>query len=274
MSASAQQKIEKTRPHDPHDGAPPLPSPAHNLRSHVIDLLQMQPGLVVTFGYLLLTAVGITYDVLYYGIFRIPILNFSEPSDFILAGFRQPILFLFVVLSVLMLRRLIFKDRKWREKSPRYRELAENMERSRWYSNWVMYPFFICVYFWSITAIYARYTASQVIAGEGRVVRVELSGDSADERRREPTELLIGTNSKFVFLYEPTPHGNRSDLKLRSLYAPTHANGNVRIVPIGNIVRMTLDPAISDASVPPSTGRPPAEPHSAAVQPQRGGADR
>ena len=80
----------------------------------VIGFLQLHPGLVVTFGYLLLTAVGITYDVLFYELFRIPILNFSEPGDFLLAGFRQPVLILLFLLSNVALWRLILKDRKMR----------------------------------------------------------------------------------------------------------------------------------------------------------------
>lgn len=97
-----------------------------------MDFLQQYPGLAATTGYLLLTAIGIIYEVQYYRLFGIPILNFSEPSDFLMSGIRRPVLLLLFVLSVRVLWSVILIDVTCRQKSLPYRRLAERMEKSRW----------------------------------------------------------------------------------------------------------------------------------------------
>lgn len=156
MSTSSQQQIETMQPVEQGEEGSGYPTPPRDFTSFAIGLMHGHPGLIVTMGYLLLTAVGITYEYLFYNLFYIPILNLSEPGDFLLAGFQEPVLLLFVILSVLALRRLITRDRKWRQRSVRYRSVAEKMERRWFFSSWVLYPLFIFIYFLSITMSYAE----------------------------------------------------------------------------------------------------------------------
>ncbi len=181
-------------------------------------------GLMVSAGYLLLTAVGITYDYLFFELFHIPILNFSQPSDFLLAGFRQPVLFILFVFSIVAVWRIVVKDRKWRERSSKYRHLAVRMEEKAWFSTWILYPLVACAYFFSTTAMYAKYTASEILMGRGKQITVELNANYTDTAHKDhdTVTLLLGSNTSFVFLYSPK-------------------EGQVKVLPIASIARITFD---------------------------------
>ncbi len=201
--------------------------------------LQHHPGLFVTIGYLFLTAIGIIYDVLFFDIFHVPILNFSQPSDFVLAGFRQPVLFVLFFVSVLMVWRIILKDRKWRAKSVKYRKAMERVETKMWFSTWLIYPAFVCTYFFCTTEVFAKYNASNLMLGKGRAISIELNATLTDPnpKLKEVTSLLLGSNSSYIFLFSPK-------------------DGRVRIIPIQSIARMQMEPesrASLDSGAIPST---------------------
>ena len=204
--------------------------------------LQRHPGLFVSIGYLFLTSIGIIYEVLFFDLFHVPILNFSQPTDFILAGFRQPVLFLLFTLSVALAWRIVVKDRQWRVKSEKYRAVMEKLETKMWFSPWILYPTFACVYFFNTTAVYAKYTASNFMLGKGRAISVELNSTltDPDPKLKEATSLLLGSNSSYIFLFSPK-------------------DGRVRIIPVQSIARMQMEPesraSLDTESLPPSDGK-------------------
>ncbi len=199
--------------------------------------LQQHPGMVATFGYLVLTAVGIGYDVLLYRLFGIPILIFSEPNDFLLAGFRQPIILLLFLFSIVALFRVIRVDKKLRLKSDSYKRLADMMERKTVYSNWVMYLSTIVVYFFSLSSFDAKYTSDNIRRGNGPTVEIQLNSNSGNFGANQEVGCLIGSNSKYVFLYN-------------------FKESPGRILPVANIVRTTVHSATAASDVKPIVAQP------------------
>ena len=59
-------------------------------------------GTAFTLGYLALIAVGMFHNVLLYLRFRINILDFAEPSDFLLAPFRDPLVAVATVVLIVL----------------------------------------------------------------------------------------------------------------------------------------------------------------------------
>jgi len=175
------------------------------LRSNVSKWYSENPGVMATFGYLYLTTVGVVFYAIYYSLFGIHILDFAEPADFILAGVREPVLFVFSIVSLLSLRRLIRADRKWRRKSMKYRRVAERLEGHRFYSNWLIYPLVIIGYFVMFVTLYAEQKVTTVLEGKGNKVVIDLNQAIANSNTlgQDGSLVLIGTNSKFLFLYAP-----------------------------------------------------------------------
>lgn len=57
--------------------------------------LLRNPAIAVTLAYLLLTTVGVTFSYIHYRSFGISIFDYWQPSDLVLAGFREPASFLY-----------------------------------------------------------------------------------------------------------------------------------------------------------------------------------
>lgn len=129
------------------ENAPAKPHP----RALVTEMLWQNPGVVATLGYLYLTVIGIAFTVFFFLEFGVPIAAYSEPTDYVVAGLREPLLFVYSVASIVFLKRLMRRDRKMRERSNSYRRLAERMEASRLYNQWVVATAVVVAYFASAT---------------------------------------------------------------------------------------------------------------------------
>lgn len=127
------------------------------------------------------------------------------------------------------------------------------MERQKWYSNWVLYPLTICVYFAATTTLYAKSAAAHIRAGEGKAVVVELTTDPASTKHHEraSAQLLLGANSKFLFLY-------------------TLEKETVQVIPIAGISRITMEPTAKGVPVREEFGNLPSTAISKTAHPQRG----
>jgi len=75
--------------------AAPLVAPAAD---PVKRYLLRNPAVAVTLAYLLLTAIGVTFSFLHYQRFGISIFDYWQPSDLVLAGFREPASFFYAAV--------------------------------------------------------------------------------------------------------------------------------------------------------------------------------
>ena len=174
------------------------------------------------FVFIVLTMVGASYELFLYLQFRVNILQFAEPLDYLFAAVRQPVVLVFTVLPVVLLWLLAHSDRWVGRQIPAYGRWTErNRERlqPRRLQPFI-YTVFVVVYFALFTIKYAEFVASRLRAGKGRPVRVELApADSS--RTRYVGGTLLGTTAKFVFVY-------------------THADSGTHAIPIESIIEMQV----------------------------------
>ncbi len=198
-------------------------------------------GTGITVGYLILIAIGMFHSALGYRHFGINILDYAEASDFLLAPFHDPVVFLVTVIPIVLAwvymvtferfadrqvakRKAEGKPKRWWESSD------ETNERFR---SWRPFMRLGLGVFWLFvsTSIYQQGLAFGTMRGEGTRVELELT----DGRMMVGTEArplsLIGTTGRYVFVF-------RSDV-WRTEVIPTE---NVkRLIPLGTLPKRTRD---------------------------------
>lgn len=199
------------------ESASPAPaSPSLVLRG--LGVLQREPILFVTLTYVLISFIGIWANYWFYRRFDLPILEYMQGSDYLVAGLREPA-YLGLFGAALLFAWLVTWPERWRRRHP---ERAEALRRrwwgrvflpgkSLWWTWGSMAPETGLVFgtFWvMIWLLYALVLgkANAIHAGEGQPLRLTLAGATqplAGEAR------LLGTSSAFVFLY--WPDGTRAE---------------------------------------------------------------
>jgi hypothetical protein len=173
---------------------PELSSP----RSAWAGLVREHPGLLLTAGYLLLTIVGLSYELWFFRYFRINILEYVETSDFLLAALRTPLVIVLALLP-LPLVWLFTRFNEWlRRRFPRYASWDDHVGKTSAARGGV-WTFFVLIYATFFIQIYAERVTNRIKAGHGREVQAELTSGVPFPSRT----LLLGTTSKFIFLYLP-----------------------------------------------------------------------
>lgn len=206
-------------------------------------VLRREPVLFVTLGYLFVSFIGLWANYWFYGRFGIPVLEYMQASDFLVAGVRQPGYALVLAGAVLLALLVSWPERYRRARPDRVAAL-----RQRWWGRVLFHnpagrflrmapetglvfgSFWILI--WALFA-YVQGQADDVGRGGGHGVRVTLAGGRApmagDTR-------LLGTTAGFVFLYWP------SDRRAEA-------------VPVESIARIET---LRDAVPPPAVVAPPA----------------
>lgn len=217
---------------DPHE-AISAAQVVQPVRDALLKLLRKDPALSFTFGYLFLTTVGIAYECWFFHYFGVNVLEYADFSDFLLAAVREPVVILLSVVSAAVILTLQEINYRARLRFPGYDRLNRRLNRNPWtrtgfanlsLSPRVMIIATILVYFGGVfTPLYAVYRVDRIKAGHTRPVTVRLS-DSGGAGANQPgtrTLPIIGTTSRFVFLY---------DAKARQ----------TRIIPVDNIAEITV----------------------------------
>ena len=190
--------------------AAPAPEP-DSLVARGVRVLRREPVLFVTLGYLFVSFIGLWANYWFYGRFGIPVLEYMQASDFLVAGVRQPG-YALVLAGAVLLALLI----SWPERYRRARPERVAALRQRWWGRVLFHnaagrflrmapetglvfgSFWILI--WALFA-YVQGQADDVGRGGGHGVRVTLAGARApmagDTR-------LLGTTAGFVFLYWPS----------------------------------------------------------------------
>lgn len=161
-------------------------------------------GLLLTVSYLFLGALGMLHEALVFSMFRINILDFAEPSDFLVAALRDPLIVvvsLVAVPVVALYYRFIVRanarpgrQRWWRGTEAQRRFVA------RHYTALFLGTTFLYALVFSL--FYAVHVAKQLRAGEGRRLHVELVADPGHFQRDSSALLMLGATQKYLFLYD------------------------------------------------------------------------
>lgn len=189
-----------------------LPPPSRSLVREAARVLRGDPALLATVGYIALSLVGLWCSYWYYGRFGLPILEYLQASDFLVAGLRDPAYFL-VLAGALLVVWLINWPERWRERNP---QRIEALATRRWgrfllylvprrrsffglhYETGLLLALIWCA-MWMLTA-YVTDKANRIRAGGGTEVRVTLAGAAAP---LPESARLLGTTSGFVLLWWP-----------------------------------------------------------------------
>ncbi|HLP24751.1 MAG TPA: hypothetical protein VK477_03665 [Acidobacteriota bacterium] len=173
--------------------------------------LRDNPGLVLSAVYLLLSAVGLLYQFLFFRRFKLNVLEFSDAADFLMVVVREPLTIAMASLGLFFywgymwssLRVAEWCYRRW----PRWRKdpvkLAASREKAR-----KMVPsaqaMFILTYAVLFTLLYSTWQARRARAGDFPRVTVQFKADAVAAAQAAPFEAtLLGTTSRFVLLYRP-----------------------------------------------------------------------
>ena len=196
-------------------------------------------GLSLTLGYLFLTALGMFHRALVFYMFRINVFDYAEPSDFLLAALRDPLIILACVAPIPLVS-LYFRLSYWVQKRTKKTNWLFGGEKHRALVNRYRQPLFVfTAVLWALAASlhYANSVARDLRDGHGRPVRVDLIATSPSASMDTTPQLLLGTTQKYVFLYD-------AQKQLTS------------IIPVSNVARIRIDrrkalPASASTTVPP-----------------------
>lgn len=201
--------------------AAPLPNaavashavPAPSLALRLWAVMRSEPALMVTTAYLFVSFIGLWANYWFFRRFDLPILEYMQGGDYLVAGLRDPI-YAYAVIGIALVSALIVWVEKWRVRHPeRVRRLSRRwwgralVGNSRLSSGWylgmsretgLLVLSFITAMLIVFSYVDAR--AKGIRAGGGHVVRVSLAGESVP---LPGSARLLGTNSSFVFLWWP-----------------------------------------------------------------------
>ena len=197
-------------------------------------LLHQNPGLVITLAYLAISFLGLLFSWSLFGEFDVNVFNFTEVSDFLLAALREPMTFVMAGSALLVtwilgwLGRLEVKH--WTTKNPTSRFGKFYSRSSKAINRHPITPIIIfLLYSYFFISLYGNWKAERIKAGEGQVIRVQLtepvvanSGDGQTGGNVIIKGILLGSTNKYLFLYDP-------DSKITSA------------MPEENIVRVLID---------------------------------
>lgn len=199
----------------------PAPSDAPTVRprrSWVLDVLEVmkrEPILFVTLAYVGVSFIGLWASYWFFRYFNLPVLEYLQVSDFLVAGLRDPAYLAWLLGYALLMWAISWPVFFWRRHPQRVDEY-----RRRWWGramflktmdparppgrfSWAPETALAFGLFWGGIWILMGYVfakAENVVDGGGDRVAVTLSGESrplAGEAR------LLGTSSNYVFLYWP-----------------------------------------------------------------------
>lgn len=178
-------------------------------------LLRREPALSITLGYLLLSLIGLWSSYCFYRVFRIPILEYMQPGDFLVAGVRQPMNLLWLLLMALVsvpaywptYYRLRHPERVERFRRHWFGRLifsryVDPFRRRRWFdlSPEATILLGLLLGGGSLIMAYSGDRAEALLQGGGQAVRVTLADGGSPLRG---SARLLGTTSGYVYLYWP-----------------------------------------------------------------------
>ena len=153
--------------------------------------LREHPALLLSFTYVVASAIGMFYSWNYLRRFGIDVFEYAQLSDFLLASLKEPYTWLLSIVVVVGVALDNVLSRR-----------VGSRTKSRWIS-WYGHPryrylnFIIAVMIMALLLDhYATIIAKKTVEGEGQIVEVRPTEDEAK------TLLLLGTTGQFIFFYD------------------------------------------------------------------------
>lgn len=164
-----------------------------NRNNRLLAVFREHPALIASACYVAASVIGMFWSWAYLRNFGINVFNYAQISDFLLVSIKEPLTWVLVALSVV----LVMIDNA-------YSRRVQRRGRTRWF-RWYgseRYRFANNVGAVAIIAVFilafANLEAAAVKRGEGS--RVEVTYAVGGEAR---SAVLLGTTGQFLFLFEP-----------------------------------------------------------------------
>lgn len=168
-------------------------------------LLREHSGLALTVLYLALIAIGMMYEWWLFRRFRIDILLYAQPADFLLVPFREPLVVL-IALAPIPIYRVYMGGARWLGKKLQGKSPKPVDPRAAAFARkFMVWVNVLAIALWSFvfTAEYAEWVWKRIRAGTQRPVTVETTGGAKLQGA------VIGTTTQFVFLHDVTANLTR-----------------------------------------------------------------
>jgi len=177
--------------------------------------LGREPALLVTTGYLLVSLLGLWCSYWFYRGFGLSILDYLQASDFLVAGLRDPMYALLLVVGMLAVALCNWPDTLRRRNAGKLEQLrarswAWRMLLSRSvFTSWDLTGMRPLTAMTGAVALLMALCAARYVMGKGEAIRTDGRGEvvtvhlSGDAAALPGTARLLGTSSAFVFLWWP-----------------------------------------------------------------------
>lgn len=164
--------------------------------------LQRDISLTISILYIVLVAIGMLFKAIFYAFFHINIVEYSDISDFLLAPFRDPIILIMSIGTVLFFHALNIFDNWMEVKAPRINALFyygfDKEKYQAWFSMKGMATM-IVTYTVLFAYVYGSFSSKNIKKSYVSTVVV-----SFKDNKFEPTDTLIyvGKTNTFTFFYK------------------------------------------------------------------------
>jgi hypothetical protein len=181
------------------------------------------PAIAVTLLYFQVTTVGVVYSWALFRRFDINVFDYAEANDFLLAAFKDPLVFLMSMLTIILIvatQVLAIVFRRWQVKRRPRPEVTTSDTSSKWafldsnlsesatamvfWSLLVLFPFVVVSYSLIPPVVLANRTANSLLGPTDEpLTSVQYRATSgSDEQTTEKGLRVIGTTQNFVFFYD------------------------------------------------------------------------
>jgi hypothetical protein len=165
-------------------------------------------GTGLTLGYLALIVIGIFHEAVLLFRFRINVLDYAEPSDFLLAPIRDPLVILATLVPIVAIYYYLRGAEIYGQRL-RAKRAAQGLPPRKWLgdpekASKNRVPLFtVTILIWVVASglHYERWAADRLRKGLGTRVRVELTSGEVEGGTAASPVLLLGSTSRFFFLY-------------------------------------------------------------------------
>lgn len=177
--------------------------------------MRREPALLFSVAYLLVSALGLWSSFWFYRGFELSILDYMQPSDFLVAGIRDPAYVLLLALGLLVVlvaswpetlrMRNAAKLEQLRGRSWIWRVLLRRSFLTSWEGIGLRpltaMTLAVAAFMAIGAANYVQVRGQQIRShGKGEVIRLQLNGDPAP---LPGSARLLGTSSAFLFVWWP-----------------------------------------------------------------------
>jgi len=169
------------------------------------ELAARHEGLTFALAYLVVAAIGFFHLTWFFWILRVPILEFADLSDFLLAPLRDPFVVLMSLLPLPLIYGFMRLDAWMYRTIPSMKAKAADPEhvRKRDAMARVSYPLALVIWIVVFNMYYGNWKAWRVIEGHSKQVEAAWVNGESIAALPDTTVALLPSTTRHMFFYRP-----------------------------------------------------------------------